>query len=124
MRRTLRWIMGETVSGGDSWTLRAIHTPGHCSNHLCFSLPEESALFCGDHVMAWATPVIIPPDGSIADYIDSLDRLLGRDERTYYPTHGAAIDDPGRFLAQVRAHRLSRVEQVEAAIAIGFSRRP
>jgi glyoxylase-like metal-dependent hydrolase (beta-lactamase superfamily II) len=110
---------GESVSG-DGWTLKAIHTPGHCSNHLCFSLPEESALFCGDHVMAWATPVIIPPDGSIADYIQSLDRLSEGTERTYYPTHGAPIEDPASFLAQVRAHRMSRVEQVETALQSGY----
>jgi glyoxylase-like metal-dependent hydrolase (beta-lactamase superfamily II) len=109
---------GETVAG-NGWTLEAIHTPGHCSNHLCFALPEENALFCGDHVMAWATPVIIPPDGSIADYIRSLDHLHKRPERIYYPTHGAAIGNPGTFVSQVRAHRLSRVEQVATALGQG-----
>ena len=109
---------GETISG-NGWTLEAIHTPGHCSNHLCFALPGESALFCGDHVMAWATPVIIPPDGSVADYVRSLDHLLDREERTFYPTHGTAIVDPKAFLPQVRAHRLQRVAQVEEALRSG-----
>ena len=84
---------GEAVRG-DGWTLEALHTPGHCSNHLCFAWPEAGALFCGDQVMAWATPVIIPPDGSVGDYLESLDRLMLRPERVFYPTHGTPAARP------------------------------
>ncbi len=105
---------------GEGWTLETIHTPGHCSNHICFAWPAQGALFCGDHIMAWATPVIIPPDGSVSDYITSLDRLSKRQEATFYPTHGTPIGNPTDFIAQVRAHRLFRVEQVASAIRAGF----
>lgn len=109
---------------GDGWSLEVIHTPGHCSNHICFAWPGAGALFCGDHIMAWSTPVIIPPDGSVGDYIESLDRLSQRPERVFYPTHGTPITDPGDFIAKVREHRLHRVEQVAAAIADGVDNLP
>ena len=114
---------GEVVPG-DGWSLEVIHTPGHCSNHICFAWPGAGALFCGDHIMAWSTPVIIPPDGSVGDYIESLDRLSQRPERVFYPTHGTPITDPGDFIAKVREHRLHRVEQVAAAIADGVDNLP
>ncbi len=114
---------GEVVPG-DGWSLEVIHTPGHCSNHICFAWPGTGALFCGDHIMAWSTPVIIPPDGSVGDYIESLDRLSQRPERVFYPTHGTPITDPGDFIARVREHRLHRVEQVAAAIANGVDTLP
>ncbi len=110
---------GEIIQG-DGWTLEAIYTPGHCSNHLCFAWLEGSGLFCGDHVMAWATPVIIPPDGSIQSYLESLKRLLRRSESMFYPTHGTPINQPKTFLAQVHAHRLDRVAQVAVAIDAGL----
>ena len=109
---------------GNGWSLEVIHTPGHCSNHICFAWPGAGALFCGDHIMAWSTPVIIPPDGSVGDYIESLDRLSQRPERVFYPTHGTPITDPGDFIAKVREHRLHRVEQVAAAIADGVDNLP
>lgn len=109
---------------GDGWSLEVIHTPGHCSNHICFAWPGAEALFCGDHIMAWSTPVIIPPDGSVGDYIESLDRLSQRPERVFYPTHGTPITEPGDFIAKVREHRLHRVEQVAAAIADGVDNLP
>ncbi len=109
---------------GDGWSLEVIHTPGHCSNHICFAWPGAEALFCGDHIMAWSTPVIIPPDGSVGDYIESLDRLSQRPERVFYPTHGTPITDPGDFIAKVREHRLHRVKQVAAAIADGLDNLP
>ena len=114
---------GEVVPG-DGWSLEVIHTPGHCSNHICFVWPGAGALFCGDHIMAWSTPVIIPPDGSVGDYIESLDRLSQRPERVFYPTHGTPITDPGDFIAKVREHRLHRVEQVAAAIVDGVDNLP
>lgn len=109
---------------GNGWSLEVIHTPGHCSNHICFAWPGAGALFCGDHIMAWSTPVIIPPDGSVGDYIESLNRLSQRPERVFYPTHGTPITDPGDFIARVREHRLHRVEQVAAAIADGVDTLP
>ncbi len=114
---------GEEIPGS-GWSLEVIHTPGHCSNHICFAWPVAGALFCGDHIMAWSTPVIIPPDGSVGDYIESLDRLSMRPERVFYPTHGTPLTNPGEFMAKVRAHRLHRVEQVAAAIADGFDTLP
>ncbi|MFV4741722.1 MBL fold metallo-hydrolase, partial [Mycobacterium tuberculosis] len=84
---------GEQVAGA-GWTLTALATPGHTSNHLCFALEESGALFSGDHVMGWSTTVIVPPDGNVADYMASLDKLYQRQDRVYYPAHGAAVDNP------------------------------
>lgn len=109
---------GDRVSGED-WTLEALHTPGHIANHLCFSLAREKALFTGDHVMGWATTVVAPPDGSMADYMDSLDRLLARSDAIYYPTHGAPIHDPLAFVAAIKAHRLERDRQIQASLDNG-----
>ncbi len=97
---------------GPGWTIEAVHTPGHLSNHLCFGLREERALFTGDHIMGWATTVVAPPDGDMAAYIDSLDLLLERDDVEYFPTHGAPIKDPHRFVRAVRAHRFIRDGQI------------
>ena len=97
---------------GDGWALEAVHTPGHLSNHLCFALDEEKALFTGDHMMGWATTVIVPPTGHMGDYFDSLEKLLARDEEIYYPTHGAPILKPHRFVRAVRTHRRIRDGQI------------
>ncbi|MGF1543200.1 MAG: MBL fold metallo-hydrolase [Parvularculaceae bacterium] len=102
---------GDIVKGA-GWTLEAVHTPGHISNHLCFVLREERALFTGDHLMGWATTVVLPPDGSMADYFDSLEKLLARDDAVYYPTHGAPIAKPHAFARAVRAHRRMRDGQI------------
>ncbi|MGI9316793.1 MAG: MBL fold metallo-hydrolase, partial [bacterium] len=109
----------EIISGSD-WELEAIHTPGHCANHLCFGMPAADALFCGDHLMAWATTVILPPDGSVRDYLNSLGRLEKRSEAVFYPTHGAPITRPSIYIEQIRNHRLARAEQVEAALESGL----
>lgn len=100
------------VIEGEGFTLEALHTPGHMSNHLCFALEEENALFTGDHVMGWSTTVVAPPDGDMTDYMSSLDRLIARDDAILYPTHGGPIRQPREFLLAYRAHRLAR----EAAI--------
>ncbi len=105
------------VVRGDGWTLEAVHTPGHTSNHLCFRLPEEDTLFSGDHVMGWASTVISPPDGDLTAYLASLDRLRQENDRLLRPTHGRAITDPGRFLNALRSHRLRRCEGVLASLA-------
>lgn len=111
---------GDVVAGLD-WHLRAVHTPGHCANHLCFALPEENTLFCGDQVMAWATTAVVPPDGDVGDYIKSLEKLKRRPETIYRPTHGAEIKNPHAFIDLVLAHRRRRVEEVHAALNDGVT---
>jgi len=102
---------GECVSG-PGWTLEAVATPGHTSNHLCFALRESRALFSGDHVMGWSTTVVSPPDGDMADYMRSLDKLAGRDDRIYYPAHGDPVTDPQRFVRAIATHRRQRERQI------------
>jgi len=109
---------GGTIAG-DGWTLEALHTPGHISNHLCFTLKEENVLLSGDHVMAWSTSVVSPPDGDMADYMASLDRLLGRPETTYWPGHGPAVRDPQPFVRAFIAHRNEREVQIAACLSDG-----
>jgi glyoxylase-like metal-dependent hydrolase (beta-lactamase superfamily II) len=105
--------------GGKDWTLEAVATPGHAPNHLCFALREENALFCGDHVMAWSTTVVIPPAGSMRDYRASLRRLLSRPERVYYPAHGPSIADGPGFVRSLLAHRERREAQILEALGGG-----
>ncbi len=114
-------VVDSEVIEGKDWQLQAIHTPGHCSNHLCFAISEADALFCGDQLMAWATPVILPPDGSIADYINSLKHLSTRAESTFYPTHGLPIENPKKLIAAFIQHRLDRIEQVKGALSQGVN---
>src|SRR5439155_10234850 len=95
---------GDEIAGS-KWRFAAVHTPGHTSNHLCFALPDEGILFSGDHVMGWSTSVIAPPDGEMAAYMASLDKLLGRPDRVYWPTHGPAISEPARPVRAFIAHR-------------------
>ena len=109
---------GEAVAG-PGWTLRAVHTPGHTSNHLCFALEEEGALFSGDHVMGWSTTVVAPPDGDMADYMASLAKLMGRSDVRYYPTHGAPVNEPQRLVKGMIAHRRQRETQILAQLAQG-----
>lgn len=97
---------------GNGWRIEAVHTPGHLSNHLCFALPQEKALFTGDHMMGWATTVVAPPDGDMDAYIRSLDLLLAREDEIYLPTHGAPIKNPRRFVRAVKTHRLMRDAQI------------
>jgi len=108
------------VIAGQGWTLEALHTPGHLSNHLCFALREEAALFTGDHVMGWSTSVISPPEGEMAAYFASLRKLLPRADRIYYPTHGAPVArDPQGFVKAFIAHREDRERQIMACLADG-----
>ncbi len=102
---------GETVSG-DGWTLEAVATPGHTSNHLCFALRESGALFTGDHIMGWSTSVVAPPDGDMGAYMASLDRLLGRNDRVYYPAHGPEVATPHRLVRGMMGHRKQREGQI------------
>jgi glyoxylase-like metal-dependent hydrolase (beta-lactamase superfamily II) len=107
------------VIAGDGWEVECVHTPGHTSNHLCFAYREPSALFCGDHVMGWSTTVIVPPDGDMAEYFASLEKLRQRNDLVYYPTHGAPLKSPQAFVAGLIAHRHARERQIEACIAAG-----
>lgn len=110
------------VVRGDGWTLTAVHTPGHCSNHLCYHLQEENCLFSGDHVMGWATSVVSPPDGSMQDYLASLRKLLPRRAERYWPTHGPAITEPERYVRACIAHREEREQQIIAHLRGGARR--
>ena len=111
-----------TASGwqGAGYTIEAVATPGHCSNHLCFALLEENALFSGDHVMAWSTSVVAPPDGSMRAYMASLDKLRGRAETIYWPGHGGPVVEPQRYLRALIHHRRQR----EASILNALGGRP
>ena len=109
---------GEAVALPNA-TLRAVHTPGHIANHLCFLLEEEEALFTGDHVMGWATTVVAPPDGEMGAYMASLDVVTALAPRVLYPTHGAPVTDPLPFVNAVRAHREARDAAILAALADG-----
>jgi len=102
---------GEQVRG-EGWTLTAIATPGHTSNHLCYALEEEASLFSGDHVMGWSTTVVSPPDGDMRDYLASLERLIGRPDQIYYPAHGEPIAKPQRFVRHMLGHRKMREGQI------------
>lgn len=101
----------EQLTGPD-WTLTALATPGHTSNHLCFALEESGALFTGDHVMGWSTSVVVPPDGDMADYLASLDRLYQREDRIYYPAHGPAVGNPRQLVRGMIGHRRQRERQI------------
>lgn len=102
---------GERLSG-DGWTIEAVATPGHTSNHLCYSLVESGALFTGDHVMAWSTSVVSPPDGDMAAYMASLDKLYAREDTVYYPAHGPAVTKPRQLVRGMLGHRRQREAQI------------
>jgi glyoxylase-like metal-dependent hydrolase (beta-lactamase superfamily II) len=112
---------GDVVSG-PGWTLTAMLTPGHASNHVCYGLAEEQALFSGDHIMGWSTTVVSPPDGDMTAYYASLDRVRAADFTTLWPTHGAPITDPGPFIDAYKAHRLDRERQIVEQLAAGRTR--
>jgi glyoxylase-like metal-dependent hydrolase (beta-lactamase superfamily II) len=97
---------------GDGWALRSIHTPGHTANHVVFALEGSGILFSADHVMAWATSIVAPPDGSMSDYMASLDRLLARQDRVFLPGHGGPVTRPKTFMRGLKAHRKMRERAV------------
>ncbi len=109
------------IQKGDGWTLEAIHTPGHTSNHLCYALLEENTLFSGDHIMGWSTSVVSPPDGHMGDYLNSLNRVLERDFDRIWPTHGPSIDAVQTFVQAYIDHRKTREQQILACIAKGIT---
>lgn len=110
---------GDIVEG-DGWTVECVYTPGHTSNHICFHFREARAFFPGDHVMGWSTTIVSPPDGDMADYMASLQKLLARDDGTYWPTHGPAIKDPRSYITALYAHRQERENQVLDCISRGI----
>jgi glyoxylase-like metal-dependent hydrolase (beta-lactamase superfamily II) len=107
---------------GRGWRFEAVHTPGHTSNHLCFALPEHGTLFSGDHVMGWSTSVIVPPDGDMAAYMASLDKLLTRPDLVYWPTHGPAITEPQAHVRAFIAHRREREAGIVECLRAGVER--
>ena len=110
------------VIEGDGWSVECVYTPGHTSNHVCYQLREERALFSGDHVMGWSTSIVSPPDGDMENYMASLDLLLRRDDALYWPTHGPAITAPKPHVEAFIAHRIEREEQIKACLADGVPR--
>ncbi len=113
-----------TLADGERWsgagyTIEAVATPGHCSNHLCFALLDEGALFSGDHVMAWSTSVVAPPDGSMRAYMDSLDKVRARPETIYWPGHGGPVVEPQRYVRGLIHHRRQREASILNALAEG-----
>jgi glyoxylase-like metal-dependent hydrolase (beta-lactamase superfamily II) len=112
---------GEVAAMGVGWTMRAVHTPGHTSNHMCYALDEEQSLFTGDHIMGWSTTVVSPPDGDMRAYIDSLRKVMDRNDTSLWPTHGAPVTSPKPFLQAFLEHRLEREAQVLAAVRSGQS---
>lgn len=107
------------VLHGAGYALTAVHTPGHASNHLCFALEDENALFSGDHVMAWSTTIVAPPDGRMRDYMASLDKLAARHEAIYYPGHGAPVTNPKRYVRGLASHRRMRETAILERLAAG-----
>jgi glyoxylase-like metal-dependent hydrolase (beta-lactamase superfamily II) len=110
---------GEVAAMGVGWTMRAVFTPGHTSNHMCYAFDEEHSLFTGDHIMGWSTTVVSPPDGDMRAYIDSLRKVMERDDTSLWPTHGAPITSPKPYLQAFLDHRLQREAQVLASVRSG-----
>jgi len=109
---------GETIRGED-WALDVIHTPGHAPDHLCFALMGERTVFSGDHVMGWNTTVVAPPEGSMADYLSSLERFLDRNDKLFLPGHGGRIETPRRVVRAYLMHRKMRESAIYACLENG-----
>ncbi|WP_099865169.1 MBL fold metallo-hydrolase [Pararhizobium haloflavum] len=107
------------VVPGDGWELVAIHTPGHTANHCAFALTGTGIVFSADHVMAWATSIVAPPDGAMSDYMTSLDRLMERDDHMFLPGHGGPVREPARFLRGLKTHRRMRERAIVDRIEKG-----
>ena len=115
-------VCGGAMISGAGWTMEAIPTPGHTSNHICYALAEENICFTGDHIMGWSTTVVTPPDGNMGDYLASLDAIQRRNFKTLWPTHGPPITEPRPFIDAYRAHRMARERQILAQLAAGQTR--
>lgn len=109
---------GDVVEG-DGWALRAVHTPGHAANHTAFALEGTGILFSADHVMAWSTTIVAPPDGAMTDYMSSLDKLLARDDHLFLPGHGGPVTSPKAFMRGLKAHRKMRERAIVERLSAG-----
>ncbi len=109
---------------GDGWTIEAIHTPGHTSNHMCYALKEENILFSGDHIMGWSTSVVSPPDGDMGDYLASLETIKDRHFRQVWPTHGPVITAVDEFIQAYIDHRHNREAQIYDCLKDGLGSIP
>jgi len=105
----------------DGFDIECVYTPGHTSNHMCYALNKKKMLFSGDHVMGWSTTVVAPPDGDMAAYRASLEKLLARDDRVLWPTHGGPVRDPKSLLRAYRDHRAEREEQILSCLRDGVT---
>ena len=117
---------GDVAVAGSGWSITALHTPGHTSNHTCFVLDDgdRRTIFTGDHVMGWSTTVVSPPDGDMAAYFESLRAVAGRNDDAAIPTHGPPIADPQRFVGELIEHRLERERQILATVRGGIGTVP
>jgi glyoxylase-like metal-dependent hydrolase (beta-lactamase superfamily II) len=109
---------GDVVTG-DGWRIEAVSTPGHTANHHAFACPAADAVFSGDHVMGWSSTIVAPPEGSMRDYMASLDRLAARPETRLLPGHGPPVEDGRMRIAELRQHRLAREAAILARIQAG-----
>jgi glyoxylase-like metal-dependent hydrolase (beta-lactamase superfamily II) len=100
------------VFTGQNWSIEAVFTPGHTSNHVCYAVQDDHGLICGDHIMGWSTSIISPPDGDMGDYLQSLQKVLDRNYTTLWPAHGAPIEEPAPFIRAYIAHRQARNTQI------------
>lgn len=112
-------LSDDQVIDGDGWSIRGVFTPGHAANHMAFALEGTGVLFSADHVMAWATTIVAPPDGAMADYMASLHKLLARDDRIYFPGHGGPVRKPLPFLRGLKAHRKMRERAILERLRAG-----
>ena len=108
-----------SVIEGDDWEVSCLHTPGHTSNHICFSWDSRKILFPGDQVMGWSTSIVSPPDGDMGDYMRSLEKMLLRDDELYYPAHGPEIKEPHKMVKYFVAHRKEREEKILTCLQSG-----
>ncbi len=117
---------GDVVVSAGGWTMTAVHTPGHTSNHTCYAFDDGAArtLFTGDHVMGWSTTVVSPPDGDMAAYLDSLRLVESRSDQVGVPTHGPPIPDLATYVGSLIEHRLERERQVVGAVRDGVGTIP
>jgi glyoxylase-like metal-dependent hydrolase (beta-lactamase superfamily II) len=109
---------------GDGFALTALHTPGHAPDHLCFAIEGTGILLSGDHVMGWNTSVVAPPEGNMAAYMRSLDKLMGRDDKVFFPGHGGRIEQPQRVVKAFIVHRRMREQAILDCIKDGATAIP
>ncbi|MBZ9733291.1 MBL fold metallo-hydrolase [Mesorhizobium sp. CA18] len=112
-------LADNALTEGNGWAIRTVLTPGHTGNHAVFALEGTGTLFSADHVMAWSTSIVAPPDGAMADYMSSLDKLLTRDDRLLLPGHGGPVAAPQSFMRGLKTHRKMRERAILERIRAG-----